>query len=115
MTVKIRLSRAGTKKRPFYKIVVADVRSPRDGRFIERLGHYNPLLAQDNVERIVVKDERIKYWISVGAQMSERVALLLSTKGIVEKPSISDRPKKSSPKKKAQEKLQAEAEKASAE
>lgn len=114
MAVKIRLARAGTKKRPFYKIVAADARSPRDGRFIERLGSYNPLLPHENDSRIIAITDRIKYWISVGAQVSERVALLLGEKGIMEKPKMHVRPKKSAPKKKAQERSAAEAEEAAA-
>lgn len=110
MAVKIRLARAGTKKRPFYRIVAADARSPRDGRFIERLGSYNPLLPHENDSRVVAIVDRIKYWISVGAQVSERVALLLGEKGVMEKPQIHNRPKKSAPKKKAQERIAAESE-----
>lgn len=109
MSVKIRLSRAGTKRRPFYKIVVADSRSPRDGRFLERVGHYNPLLKSDHPERLVLMDERVKYWLSVGAEMTERVELLVSTRGVVAKPAVPNRPKKSAPKKKAQERLEAQA------
>jgi len=67
MSLKIRLSRGGAKKRPFYKIVLADARSPRDGKFLERLGTYNPMLPQDHAERLVLKEERIKHWLSVGA------------------------------------------------
>lgn len=110
MAVKVRLARAGTRKRPFYRIVVADVRAPRDGSFIERLGHYNPLLKDSNADRLVVNSERIKYWLSVGAQMTERVEKLMGAVGIVEKPAVPNRPKKASPKKKAQERMAAEAE-----
>jgi len=84
MALKIRLSRGGAKKRPFYRIVVADVRSPRDGRFIEKLGTFNPLLAKDNETRLVVDEERIKYWMSVGAQPTDRVARMLSALGLTE-------------------------------
>lgn len=107
MALKIRLSRAGAKKAPFYRMVVADSRSARDGAFLEKLGTYNPFLDHDNPERVVIKEERIKYWISVGAKPSERVQLLLATKGLCEKPKIRETPKKSAPKKKAQERLAA--------
>jgi small subunit ribosomal protein S16 len=82
MTTKIRLARAGSKKRPFYKVVIADSRSPRDGKFIEKLGTYNPLLAKDNAERVVLKTERVQYWLSVGAQPTERVAKFIEAAGI---------------------------------
>jgi len=75
--LKIRMSRGGTKKRPFFKIVVADARSPRDGRFIERLGHYNPLLPKDNPERIKIDLERVKHWLGHGAQPSDRIGRFL--------------------------------------
>ncbi len=74
MSLKIRLSRGGAKKRPFYRIVVADSRSPRDGRFIERVGTYNPMVPRDHPERVVLKEERIRHWLSVGAQPTNRVA-----------------------------------------
>src|SRR3546814_7002390 len=77
MATSIRLSRGGSKKRPYYKIVVADSRSPRDGRFIERIGSYNPLLAKDNPERIKLDADRAKHWLSVGAQPTDRVARFL--------------------------------------
>ncbi|MDN5248070.1 MAG: 30S ribosomal protein S16 [Wolbachia endosymbiont of Tyrophagus putrescentiae] len=73
MAVKIRLARFGAKKRPFYRIVVADSRSPRDGRFIERIGHYNPMLPKESKDRVVIKSDRLKYWLSVGAQATDRV------------------------------------------
>ena len=82
MATSIRLSRGGSKKRPYYKIVVADSRSPRDGRFIERLGSYNPLLAKDNPERIKLDAERAAHWLSVGAQPTDRVARFLDAAGI---------------------------------
>ncbi|MCL4164290.1 UNVERIFIED_CONTAM: hypothetical protein GTU68_013911, partial [Idotea baltica] len=81
MALKIRLSRGGSKKRPFYRIVVADIRSPRDGRFIERLGTYNPLLAKDDEARITMNQERIAYWISKGAKPTDRVARFLDAAG----------------------------------
>jgi small subunit ribosomal protein S16 len=105
MAVKIRLARGGAKKRPFYRIVVADIRSPRDGRFIERVGSYNPMVSKDNPERIVLQEDRIKHWLSTGAQPTERVALFLGQAGIIDKPTQSNRPNKSKPKAKAQERL----------
>ncbi|QKX03223.1 30S ribosomal protein S16 [Wolbachia endosymbiont of Litomosoides sigmodontis] len=82
MAVKIRLARFGAKKYPFYRIVVADSRAPRDGRFIERIGQYNPMLPKDNKNRVMVKADRLKYWLSVGAQASERVLWFIK-KGII--------------------------------
>ena len=83
MALKIRLSRGGAKKRPFYKIVVAEALSPRDGKFIERLGSYNPMVAKDHAERLVLNVERAKYWLSKGAQPTLRVAKMLSSDGLV--------------------------------
>ncbi|MGB0697563.1 MAG: 30S ribosomal protein S16 [Rhodospirillaceae bacterium] len=114
MSLRIRLSRGGAKKRPFYRIVVADSRSPRDGRFIEKLGTYNPLLPHDHDGRIVVKEERLKYWLSVGALPSDRVARFLSGKGLVDAPAIPEQTKKSKPKAKAQERLREQQEAAEA-
>lgn len=108
MTIRIRLARGGAKKRPYYRIVVADARSPRDGRFIERVGSYNPLLPNDNKERVVIKEERVKYWLSVGALPSDRVAKFLADFKLMDKPAITQQTKKNQPKKKAQEKLAAE-------
>ena len=108
MALRIRLARGGSKKRPFYKMVVAENTAPRDGKFLERLGSYNPLLEKENKERLVVNAERVKYWFSVGAQASEKVEKLLAELNIVEKPAVSEKPKKSAPKKKAQERLKAE-------
>ena len=82
MSVVIRLARAGTKKRPFYHVVVADSRFPRDGRFIERLGHFNPLLPKDNEERLKVDFEKVKAWLAKGAQPSDRVMRFLDAEGI---------------------------------
>ena len=82
MAVRIRLARGGAKKRPFYRIVAADARSPRDGRFLERLGSYNPLLAAEDTSRIVLNEERIRYWLGQGAQVSDRVARFLDKSGI---------------------------------
>lgn len=106
--LKIRMSRGGTKKRPFYKIVVADARCPRDGRFIERLGHYNPLLPKDNVERVKFDLDRMKYWLSQGAQPSERIERFLADAGLAKKKTAFNDPTKSAPRKKAQERLAAE-------
>ncbi|MCF4165935.1 30S ribosomal protein S16 [Zavarzinia compransoris] len=114
MSVSIRLSRGGAKKRPYYRIVVANSRSPRDGRFIERLGTYNPLLPQDHEQRLTLNEERVKYWLSQGAQPTDRVAKFLGYKGIAAAPAISEQPKKSAPKAKAQERAKAAAEAAEA-
>lgn len=114
MAVRIRLSRGGSKKRPFYRIVAADQRAPRDGRFIERLGSYNPMLPQDHADRLSVNEERIKFWLSQGAEPTERLAKLFSNLGLVAKPSIKAQPQKSAPKAKAQERLKEKAEKAAA-
>ena len=103
MALKIRLSRGGTKKRPFYKIVVAEALSPRDGKFIERLGSYNPMVAKDHAERLVLDVERAKYWLSKGAQPTLRVAKMLSSDGLIKAPVIRDQPIKSAPGKKRQE------------
>lgn len=82
MTVKIRLARGGAKKRPYYRIVVANATAPRDGAFIEKVGTYNPLLNQENGDRITLKQDRINYWLSQGAKPTERVALFLKSAGI---------------------------------
>jgi small subunit ribosomal protein S16 len=102
MSLKIRLARGGAKKRPFYSIVVADAHSPRDGRFIERLGTYNPMLERDAADRVTLKEERIRHWLGVGAQPTERVARFLGDAGLIEKPAIRETPVKSAPKAKAQ-------------
>jgi len=111
MALKIRLSRGGAKKRPFYKIVVAEALSPRDGKFIERLGSYNPMVAKDHTERLVLDIERAKYWLSKGAQPTLRVAKMLSSDGLVKAPVIRDQPIKSAPGKKRQEREAEAAEK----
>ncbi|GBD55487.1 30S ribosomal protein S16 [Gluconobacter wancherniae] len=107
MSLKIRLSRAGAKKRPYYHIVVADSRSPRDGRFIEKVGSYNPMLPSDHADRINLNDERIKHWLSNGAQATDRVARFLGNAGLAPKPEYREQPKKSAPKKRAQERAAA--------
>lgn len=95
MALAIRLSRGGRKGRPFYRIVVADKRMPRDGRYIEKLGTYNPLLDDQNEQRVQLVEERIKYWLSQGAKPSERVAIFLGKAGIIDMPAQPVRPKKS--------------------
>lgn len=114
MALKIRLARGGAKKRPFYSIVVADARSPRDGRFIEKLGTYNPMLARDHADRVTLKTERIQHWLGVGAQPTERVARFLGDAGLAEKPAIRETPSKSTPKAKAQARAKEAAEAAAA-
>jgi small subunit ribosomal protein S16 len=105
MALSIRLSRGGSKKRPYYKIVVADARSPRDGRFIEKLGTYNPLLAKDDDKRIVLDGERAKHWLSVGAQPTDRVARFLDVAGVRERPARNN-PNKGKPGDKATERAE---------
>jgi small subunit ribosomal protein S16 len=109
MGLKIRLARAGAKKRPYYHIVVADSRSPRDGRFLEQLGSYNPMLPSDHADRVRLKDERIKYWLSQGALATDRVAKFLGKAGVAPMPVFPEQPKQSLPKKKAQERAAANA------
>jgi small subunit ribosomal protein S16 len=103
--LRIRLARGGAKKRPFYRIVVTQSEAPRDGRFLERLGSYNPFLPHDSLERVVLNQERIQYWISVGAQPSDRVALFLGRAGMMPMPTQKNNPIKAKPRKKAQERL----------
>ena len=110
MALKIRLARGGSKKRPFYQIVIADARSPRDGRFVEKVGTYNPMLPQDNTERVRLNLDRIKYWLSKGAQPTDRVALFLGKANVIEMPEVRLTPHKSTPKAKAQERMRAEEE-----
>jgi len=105
MSLRIRLSRGGAKKRPYYRIVVADGRSPRDGRFIERVGTYNPMLAKDAADRVTLKEDRIKHWMSQGALPSDRVTRFLAAAGMVEKPAIPVQTKKNKPKRKTLERL----------
>jgi len=119
MAIAIRLARGGAKKRPYYRIVVADSRAPRDGRFIEKVGTYNPLLAKDSPERVKLDGERISHWLSVGAQPSDRVLRFLDAAGIKER-AARNNPKKAEPGDKAKERAeeraskQAEAEEAAA-
>ncbi|MGC4024339.1 MAG: 30S ribosomal protein S16 [Mesorhizobium sp.] len=114
MSLKIRLSRAGAKKRPYYHIVVADARSPRDGRFIEAVGSWNPTLAKD-AERVKLDADRVKHWLSQGAQPTDRVLRFLDQAGVAKRPARSN-PTKAVPGKKAQERvaLQKQAEEAAA-
>ncbi len=101
MGLKIRLSRAGAKKRPYYHIVVADSRSPRDGRFIEKVGSYNPMLPAEHEDRIRLQNERIAHWLKEGALATERVAKFLGHAGLMAKPVYREQPIQSAPKKKA--------------
>jgi small subunit ribosomal protein S16 len=114
MSLKIRLARGGAKKRPFYRIVVADSRMPRDGRFIERVGTYNPMLPKEHPDRVDLKTERIQHWLSVGARPSDRVAKFLGGAEILPMPVPREQTKKNLPKAKAQEHLKEVEEKAAA-
>ena len=114
MSLRIRLSRGGAKKRPFYRIVVADSRSPRDGRFIEKIGTYNPMLAKDDPARINFDADRAKHWLGVGALPSERVAKFLAGADLIKLPERREQTKQHMPKKKAQERMEAEKEAAEA-
>ncbi len=110
MSLKIRLARGGAKKRPFYSIVVTDSRSPRDGRFIEKIGTYNPMVATDHPQRIQIHAERAKHWLTVGAKPTDRVALFLGRAELMPMRPYRQTPKKSAPKAKAQERLRLEEE-----
>ena len=109
MGLKIRLARAGAKKRPYYHIVVADSRSPRDGRFIEKLGSYNPMLPIEHEDRVRLMNERIQHWMGRGAMATDRVARFLGRAGLAAMPAWREQPVKSAPKKKAQERAKAAA------
>jgi small subunit ribosomal protein S16 len=109
MALKIRLTRGGAKKRPIYRIVVAEASSPRDGRFIEKLGTYNPMLPKDHPERLTLNVERIKHWLGVGALPTDRIARFLGAKELGPKRVAPTNPIKSQPKKKAQERAKAAA------
>ena len=113
MALKLRLARGGTKKRPFYHIVVADARSPRDGRFIEKLGTFNPLLAKDNEGRVVLDTERAKHWVSVGAQPTDRVLRFLDVAGVAKRDARNN-PNKAKPGEKAVARADEKAAKAAA-
>ncbi len=113
MAMKIRLARGGSKKRPFYRIVAADSRMPRDGRFIEKLGTYNPLLPKDSEERVKMNMERINYWLGQGAQPTDRIARMLEAAGVRDKTERAN-PKKGEPGQKAKDRAEQKAAKASA-
>ena len=110
MAVAIRLSRGGAKKRPYYRIVVADSRAPRDGRYLEQVGVYNPLLAKDSPERVKLNEDRVRHWLSVGATPSDRVARFLDAAGIKER-AARNNPNKGKPGEKAVERAEEKAEK----
>ncbi|MBR0551874.1 30S ribosomal protein S16 [Stakelama marina] len=110
MALSMRLSRGGSKKRPYYRIVVADARSPRDGRFIEKIGSYNPLLAKDDEKRVVLDGDRAKHWLGLGAQPTDRVLRFLDAAGIKERAARSN-PKKGEPGEKAKERAEEREEK----
>ena len=108
MAVTIRLSRGGAKKRPYYRIVVADARSPRDGKYLEQIGVYNPLLAKDDEKRVQLNEDRARYWVGVGAQPSDRVSRFLDAAGIVEREARNN-PQKAEPGEKAKERAEEKA------
>ena len=114
MSLKIRLARGGAKNRPYYRMVVADSRMPRDGRYIERLGSYNPMLEHGDENRLVIKEDRIKHWLSVGAQASDRVQRLLSQAGVVDAKARAEQTKQDKPKAKALERIREKEEAAKA-
>ena len=109
MALKIRLARGGAKKRPFYRIVIAEASAPRDGRYVERVGTYNPMVPKDHDQRLTLKNERIAYWLGQGAQPTERVQKMLASAGLMAAPEIREQPKKSAPGKKRTEREEAEA------
>ncbi|WP_431320711.1 30S ribosomal protein S16 [Rhizobium sp. YTU87027] len=111
MALKIRLARGGSKKRPYYHIVLADARSPRDGRFLESLGSWNPMLAKDNNARITLNNDRIKHWLEQGAQPTDRVLRFLNEAGLAKR-DAKNNPEKAKPGKKAQERAAEKAQKA---
>ena len=108
MSLKIRLARGGSKKRPYYTVVVADARSPRDGRFIEKLGSWNPMLGKDDANRVVINGERVKHWIDNGAQPTDRVLRFLDEAGLAKREARSN-PEKAKPGKKAEERAKEKA------
>ena len=113
MPLKIRLARGGAKKRPYYRIVVAEATSPRDGRFIEKVGTYNPMLPKDDANRISILEDRVKHWLSVGAQPTDRVLRFLDARGLAKRPARNN-PNKAEPGKKAVERAEEKAKKAAA-
>jgi len=110
MSVSIRLSRGGSKKRPYYKVVVSNSRAPRDGKYLEQVGTYNPLLAKDDANRVRLVEDRVRYWIGVGAQPTDRVARMLDKAGIKERAATVN-PQKGEPGKKAKDRAEEKAEK----
>ena len=114
MALKIRLARGGAKKRPFYRIVVAEASAPRDGRYVERVGTYNPMVPKDHEQRLTINGERISFWMSKGAQPTERVHKMLASAGLIAAPVLRDQPKKSAPGKKRAEREAAAADAADA-
>ena len=110
MALSIRLSRGGSKKRPYYRVVVADARSPRDGKYLEKIGTYNPLLAKDDEKRVQVDGDRARHWLSVGAQPTDRVARFLDAAGVKER-TARNNPNKGKPGEKATERAEERAEK----
>ena len=114
MSLRIRLARGGAKKRPFYRIVVADSRMPRDGRFIERVGSYNPMLPKNHPDRIVLKEERVRHWLGVGALPSDRVSRFLGTAGLTDQRATPDQTKKHLPGEKSLERRREREEKRNA-
>lgn len=110
MATKIRLARGGSKKKPFYRIVIADERAPRDGNFIEKIGNFNPMVPKDHKERVVISKERAEHWLKVGAQPTDRVQRILAELGMMEAPKITEKTKKHLPKAKAQERTKAKEE-----
>jgi small subunit ribosomal protein S16 len=111
MSVSLRLSRGGSKKRPYYKVVVANSRAPRDGKYLEQVGTYNPLLAKDDANRVRLVEDRVRYWLGVGAQPTDRVARMLDKAGIKER-AATNNPKKGEPGQKAKDRAEEKAEKA---
>ena len=109
MGLKIRLARAGAKKRPYYHIVIADSRSPRDGRFIERVGSYNPMLPAEHADRVRLVSDRLTHWLENGAVATDRVARFLGKAGLAPMPTWNEQPQQSAPKKKSQERAKAAA------
>jgi small subunit ribosomal protein S16 len=113
MALKIRLARGGAKKRPYYRIVIAEATAPRDGRFIERIGSYNPILPRDSADRVVLDEERVKHWLSVGAQPTDRVLRFLDERGLMKR-TAKNNPEKAKPGKKAVERVEEKRKKAEA-
>ena len=111
MSVSLRLSRGGSKKRPYYKVVVSNSRAPRDGKYLEQVGTYNPLLAKDDANRVRLTEDRVRYWLGVGAQPTDRVARMLDKAGIKER-AVTNNPSKGEPRQKAKDRVEDRAKKA---